>query len=112
MPANYKPWNRPNGYFGAGPCDIAAAGFTLGVMQQILRAFGRVASSFQYLVNSWSTIVELLSIYKRLVEMMGGEIWVESQPGSGSAFHFTVCVDLNFENGRAMGSDLLALRNA
>ncbi len=45
---------------------IVAAGFTLGVMQQILRAFDRVASSFQYLVNSWSTIVELLSIYKRL----------------------------------------------
>jgi peptide/bleomycin uptake transporter len=45
---------------------IAAAGFTLGVMQQILRAFDRVASSFQYLVNSWSTIVELMSIYKRL----------------------------------------------
>jgi peptide/bleomycin uptake transporter len=45
---------------------IVAAGFTLGVMQQILRAFDRVESSFQYLVNSWSTIVELLSIYKRL----------------------------------------------
>jgi peptide/bleomycin uptake transporter len=45
---------------------IVAAGFTLGVMQQILRAFDRVASSFQYLVNSWSTIVELMSIYKRL----------------------------------------------
>ncbi len=45
---------------------IVAAGFTLGVMQQILRAFGRVESSFQYLVNSWSTIVELMSIYKRL----------------------------------------------
>ena len=26
----------------------------------------RCASSFQYLVNSWTTIVELLSIYKRL----------------------------------------------
>jgi len=25
-----------------------------------------VSTSFQYLVNSWSTIVELLSIYKRL----------------------------------------------
>ena len=45
---------------------IVAAGFTLGVMQQILRAFDRVESSFQYLVNSWSTIVELMSIYKRL----------------------------------------------
>ena len=45
---------------------IVAAGFTLGVMQQILRAFGQVESSFQYLVNSWSTIVELISIYKRL----------------------------------------------
>jgi peptide/bleomycin uptake transporter len=45
---------------------IAAAGFTLGIMQQILRAFGRITSSFQYLVNSWSTIVELLSIHKRL----------------------------------------------
>ncbi|EIJ35399.1 peptide antibiotic transporter SbmA [Thiothrix nivea] len=45
---------------------IVAGGFTLGVMQQIIRAFGRVESSFQYLVNSWTTIVELMSIYKRL----------------------------------------------
>jgi peptide/bleomycin uptake transporter len=45
---------------------IVVAGFTLGVMQQILRAFDRVQSSFQYLVNSWTTIVELISIYKRL----------------------------------------------
>jgi peptide/bleomycin uptake transporter len=39
---------------------------TLGLMQQIVRAFGRVESSFQYLVNSWTTIVELISVYKRL----------------------------------------------
>jgi peptide/bleomycin uptake transporter len=31
-----------------------------------LTAFGQVASSFQFLVNSWPTIVELLSIHKRL----------------------------------------------
>jgi peptide/bleomycin uptake transporter len=35
-------------------------------MQQIVRAFNRVETSFQYLVTSWTTIVELISIYKRL----------------------------------------------
>ena len=52
-------------YIALAP-SIVAGGMTLGVMQQIIRAFGRVESSFQYLVNSWTTIVELISIYKRL----------------------------------------------
>jgi peptide/bleomycin uptake transporter len=45
---------------------IVAGKITLGPMQQILNAFGQVRSSFQYLINSWPTIVELMSIYKRL----------------------------------------------
>ena len=45
---------------------IAAGAITFGILQQILTAFGQVSSSFQYLVNSWTTIVELLSIHKRL----------------------------------------------
>jgi peptide/bleomycin uptake transporter len=52
-------------YIALGPTLVAGA-ITLGVMQQIVRAFGRVESSFQFLVLSWSTIVELISVYKRL----------------------------------------------
>jgi len=45
---------------------IVAAKISFGVMQQILTAFGQVTGSFQYLVGSWTTIIELLSIHKRL----------------------------------------------
>jgi signal transduction histidine kinase len=34
-----------------------------------------------------------LFIAKRLVEAQSGKIWVESRPGEGSAFHFTLPVD-------------------
>jgi peptide/bleomycin uptake transporter len=46
--------------------SIIAGKISLGALNQISGAFGQVSSSFQYLVNSWPTIVELLSIYKRL----------------------------------------------
>jgi peptide/bleomycin uptake transporter len=52
-------------YIALAPTVVAGT-ITLGVMQQIVRAFGRVEMSFQFLVRSWSTIVELISVYKRL----------------------------------------------
>jgi peptide/bleomycin uptake transporter len=52
-------------YILLGP-TIVAGKITLGAMNQILNAFTQVRTSFQYLINSWSTIVELISIYQRL----------------------------------------------
>lgn len=45
---------------------IAAGAITFGILQQILTAFSQVSASLQYLVTSWTTIVELLSVHKRL----------------------------------------------
>jgi peptide/bleomycin uptake transporter len=49
-----------------GPTFVAGA-ITFGLYQQISNAFNRVENSFQFLVNSWTTIVELMSIHKRLI---------------------------------------------
>ena len=49
-----------------GPTIVAGA-ITFGTYQQINNAFSRVENSFQFLVNSWTTIIELMSIHKRLI---------------------------------------------
>ncbi len=45
---------------------IVAGKITFGILQQILTAFSQVSNSFQYIVNAWPTIIELISIFKRL----------------------------------------------
>ena len=45
---------------------LAVGALTYGVFQQISAAFGQVSTSFQFLINSWPTIIELLSVHKRL----------------------------------------------
>ena len=52
-------------YIVLAPTIISGA-LTLGMMQQIIRAFYRVSDSFQFLIKSWPVIVELISVYKRL----------------------------------------------
>jgi CheY-like chemotaxis protein len=54
-----------------------------------------------------------LTISSRLVKLMGGRIWVESQPGRGSRFHFTVQARVGKDGApvkTAPGADLAGLR--
>ena len=63
----YLQANVLSAYVFLAPAIVAGV-VTLGVMQQIIRAFGRVEGSLQYLLKAWPTIIELMSVYKRLRE--------------------------------------------
>ena len=63
----YLQANVLSAYVFLAPAIVAGA-VTLGFMQQIIRAFGRVEGSMQYILKAWPTIIELASVYKRLRE--------------------------------------------
>jgi len=67
--------------------SICAGSLDMGKITQITNAFGTVTGGFQFLVLSWKTIVELMSIMKRLHAFeaaMGKELGSEDD-GSGSS---------------------------
>lgn len=51
-----------------------------------------------------------LAIAKQLAMLMGGGLWVESEPGMGSTFHFSVCVGVQTNAARRQcEADLMVL---
>ena len=54
-------------YLLMGP-SLFSGLITLGVIQQVSNAFGKVNEAFSYLIERWTDITELRSIHKRLTE--------------------------------------------
>jgi len=52
-----------------------------------------------------------LAISKRLAELMDGDMWVESQPGHGSTFHFTIQAQDSDQAAEILDTELLPLKN-
>jgi two-component system sensor histidine kinase VicK len=73
-----------------GMVDVSIADHGVGIPADFVdRLFGR----FERYEKTPSKIIGTglgLAIARQIIEMHNGKIWVESAPGSGSVFHFTL----------------------
>ncbi len=85
----------------AGNCELHCCVRDTGIgiapekQDRIFNTFEQADSSY---VRKYGGTGLGLAISKQLAELLGGRMWVESVPGVGSAFHFTVQLEEGEEN--------------
>ncbi len=73
-----------------GHVDVSVRDHGIGIAPDFIQ---RLFSRYERYEKTSSKIIGTglgLAITRQIVEMHGGKIWVESEPGSGSDFHFTL----------------------
>lgn len=84
----------PHGFVGSVPCVLVSVqdtgeGIPQAYHDKIFEKYGQVESRKAGLKMSTGLG---LALCRNVVHAHGGQIWVESQPGKGSTFHFTLPV--------------------
>src|SRR5262249_4644851 len=98
-------------FTSAGEVDVTVSATPLGAQRHEVHfavrdsGIGIASDRFDRLFQSFSQVDAWpprryggtglgLAISKRLAELMGGRIWVESEVGKGSTFHFTIVTEV------------------